>query len=204
MKANFYSSVIFQTEFSEDDQIFGVSELYEDAFGKSANSIKLFGKTDEHLEEVVVTGLIVEKFTFDANERTEYFIKLSKAQQEDPYEVISKLLETEFGLDYGDDDQEMIIDSIADSILSPRDFTPSNLGKLFESKGTLEIKKMKSSQASKINFLLQRISAFSNELIEFGNAPSIASAIKLINKKEQDEILYWLDKYETMVLGMKS
>jgi hypothetical protein len=40
MKANFYSRVIFKTEFSEDDKFFVASKLYEDAFGKSAISIK--------------------------------------------------------------------------------------------------------------------------------------------------------------------
>lgn len=202
MKANYYAKATFQTKFSDEEPFYGKKIIEEHQFGKDAGTIILLGNIDEDFSEVIPSAIIVEHFSFDNDKRSERLILLTKKQIEDPYELLKSILENEFGLNYSDDDQEMAIDTISESLMNASEFEPYSLGKIYTSHGVLEAKKFKSSDAHKINYLLFRNLAHCNEGLDFGKQPSKRSVIEKLNDAEGQ--VEWLDDKDVFALALKA
>jgi hypothetical protein len=201
MKSNFYTRVKFQNWFDDIEAIFSQEVIDESCLGNQSNTIELIGKTGQYFDEICPLAIVVSKATDSNGNMIEKLYLYDESSDEDSWGFIANILAEEFHLDSSDDNQEMLIDSIIEAFITVIDYEPSNLGKIYISKESLNLPKITKKQASKINYFMVRSMAHFNSDVDFGIKPSSVSINKVL--LDNFQIIDWLDKYEVIAIAFK-
>lgn len=201
MKANFYSRVTFQYSFLENEAILNKEIIDDSMFGNQSNSILMIGKTDKDFDEISPIAAIINKCIDVNGNKIEKLFLHDESGDVDSWDFISNILTQEFDLDYSDDNQEMLIDSVVDACLTVNDYEPSSLGNIYISKEVLNIPKISRKNTSKINYFMARSMAHFRSEADFGKKPSSVSIKNIL--LVQHATIDWLDQSEVIAIAFK-
>jgi len=199
MQANIITSVTVKNFFEDASSLIGNSALDASSFTGNYFHLRVAGQLDDQSGDINPVAL----FASASDGQPLACLPLSKSDQRDPYDFIQNFLADTFGLTSNDDNDEMMVDTICDGLLS-LDFEPYAFGKMFVSNvDLLQLPKALSSRDwEKLSYLIHRTVDVSGISVDFTEKMTGSEVLELLIDNATDDT--FMQKLEVMALAFKA